>query len=302
MSIGGKSKPVSDGGAAKIRDSAAKVGDEAGRAALDTASDTSDFVDEFFNKYIDPAINQVRLATEDAQASNKAMLEQQQSLAGTAKGLYDTEGVAAQKKFFKEAADYDPEADAERANQAAFGDVNAQYENAQAQSDRALAARGINPTSGAGAFNQQNFMLQSALTKAKMAAVNRATALATGRQYTANAANAGAGLGQAAGQAVNAQGATIGQGAGLPIAQLGAQTEALKPVTAGYLGVGGIQSDMYKSSLGGQTAAASNITQASIQDSKNAAEAGSGIGKLAGIALKAGLSYAFPPAAALPVG
>jgi hypothetical protein len=296
MSIGGKSKKVDDGGSAKIRDSAAKVGDEAGRAALDTASDLSDFTQKFHDDYIAPSLAKLSTATDEAQAANKALLANQQSVAGKTQGLYEDKGLAAQKEFFDRAASFDDKAEGERYAGLAIGDLKNQRVNVEAQMGRRAGAAGVNPTSGAGMAGMREAATGFSLAEAKAANVARLQQLLRKDQMVAGAANAGAALGSQSSQMLAAQNATIGQGAGLPMAQLGAQTEAYKPMYSGYMGAGGIQSDMYKSSLGGQTASAANITNASIQDSKNAAESNSGMGKLAGIALKAGLTYAFPPA------
>jgi len=300
MSIGGKPKPVSDGGSAKIRDAAAKIGDEAGRAGLDTADTITSAVDDFYQTYLKDSFDKVQEAMGTAQERSDALYAQQNTAAQAATDAYTEYGKPAQEKYFKEAKEYNPEGDAQRQYALAAGDINQQYKVGQEQESRRQQALGINPASGAGAFNTADMAGKFALAKASAAARIRGLTEGTQRQYTANAANAGAQLGQTAAGLVGAQGATIGQGAGLPVAQVGALSEGFKPIAAGYSAAGGIQADMYKSSIGGQTAAAQNITSASIQDSKNAAASSAGLGSMVGLGAKLATSYFFPPAAAIP--
>jgi len=297
MSIGGgKKTQVSDGGSAALRDTAKKNADLAATGAFESAEQQQSFIDDFFTNYIDPAIQQVRGATDQAQAANKAIYDAQAKTAQQAEGLYESEGAAAQKKYFEEARNYDPAAEGERQAGLAIGDINQQTANAQQQNARAMQARGINPASGAGAMNSQQIMLQSALAKAKASAVARAQALAKGEQYTANAANAGAAVQQAGYNYRTGGVGTVGQMAGIPTSQLGAIGDASKAPMAGYQGVGQLYQGIYSPSVSGANAAASNITTASAESAKAAGAQQSGLGSLIGTGLamagKVGAAYA----------
>lgn len=157
---------------------------------------------------------------------------------------------------------------------AALGDLGTAQKSAEAQNQRAIAARGAQ-NSGAAYAGQRGTGMAVALEKARIAQAERARAQAVGNQMAAEGANLAMGL---RANSVGDAASLAGQGAALGQSTLSSVNSAAAVPMAGY-GLGaqalGAASGLYTSGMSGMSSGAQMNAEANANN-------GAGIGKMLG--------------------
>lgn len=205
MSMGGKE----DGGAGKAAKAQGKQAAAAAKKLTEYGDEAVSFTKSFYDKYIVPQMDVIK--GEQAKGIERAdtVYGQQQDQFKDREGTYRDKGKPAVNNYFDMVQNYDPEQEAQRRGLTTMGDITAQQQNAQAQTARGLAARGVNPTSGAAVAALGRNDLQANLVKAQEMARLRNLTQREKQGLTTDAANFGAGLG---GQATALPGQSLQSG------------------------------------------------------------------------------------------
>lgn len=148
-----------------------------------------------------------------------------------------------QDKQIKDAADFDVKQRGDEFASEAMADVNAGFANAQAQGQRSMAARGVNPNSGAALALESSGRLQQALGLAGAANGARKAARTEGYGLTDRASNTLAGY-PAMGMTATGAGAGYGT-SGVTVANAG-----LAGMNSGYGAAAGVAGSMGSNATG----------------------------------------------------
>ena len=278
MSMGKKS----DGCAAKAARENRAISKAAAANITKYGDQAVSFSDKFFNDYIKPQLAVIQQEQTKGIARADEVYGQQQALFQDREGTYQQFGKPAIGKYFDEVNNFDAEAEAQRRGLTAQGDVVAAQANAQAQTNRALAARGINPNSGAAINAQSRGDMAGSLVRAQEMARLRNITTQQGMNMRAQAANFGAGLGgQTAGlSAASLQPGVIGsdiatQGTGALASGAGIPMAGLQLASQG-------QGQIFGATKSAEASAQSAATQAAMQPSGF----GEVLGTIGGLGLK----------------
>lgn len=256
----------SDGGAGKMAKSEAKNAAAAQKKITEYGDKAVSFTDTFFNQYIKPQLAIVEAERNKGIQRADQVFGQQQAQFQDREQQYQQLGKPAVQKFFDMANNYDEEAEAQRRGIPMMGDVAAAQANAQAQTSRALNARGVNPTSGEAIKAQGRNDMQAALVKSKEMQRLRELTNKTKMDLTTQAAGFGADLGKGTlglpGQSLQSgvigsdiatqSTGTLTAGAGIPMAGLELASKGQEAIFSG--------------SKSAQASAQSAATQAASQD------------------------------------
>lgn len=186
----------SDGGAGKMAKSEKKSADAAAKKITEYGDQAVSFTNKFFDDYIKPQLTVIQTERDKGIQRADQVFEQQQAQFQDREGTYQQVGKPAINNYFKQVDEFDPEAEAQRQGLTMTGDVTAGIANAQAQSARALQARGINPTSGQAINALGRTDTAGALVKAREMARLRSLTNQQKMGMVADAAKFGAGLGE----------------------------------------------------------------------------------------------------------
>jgi hypothetical protein len=272
MSMGKKS---GDGGAGALAAQAGARADAAAAKITEYGDKAVSFSDDYFEKYVVPQIAVIQSEQAKGIARADEVYGQQQAIFQDREATYQADGKPAIADYFQQVREFDPEAEAQRRGLTMTGDVIAAQANAQGQTNRALAARGLNPNSGAVINAQSRGDLAASLVRAKEMA--RLRDLTTGQKYdmTAAAAGFGAGLGgNAAALAPAALKAGV-VGTDIGVASTGAIASGAGIPMSGLEIASQGQGQLFSNYTSQQT----NATQLKAQADANK---GSGVGKLVG--------------------
>lgn len=270
MSMGGGS----NSGLSSAASTQTAISKEAAGNINEITDTTMDFTQSFFKDYIQPAVAKLGGVVDTALGRNEQLFGQAQAIATGREADYQA-NKGAVNQYLQDVAGRDVTAEGQAAAGLAIGDVKAAGANAAAQQERALEARGINPTSGMAVAGARSAGLNTALVAASEA--NRARRLA---QESVRGAKAGAaqfvqGQGNLSTGLPSQYAGLAGQGVGLAGAGISAVGEGANPVLKGYETAGGLQVGLNKS-------ASAAATDLQIQDAKSKDASAGGLGNLVG--------------------
>lgn len=226
------------------------------------AEDTLAFVKDWSEKYTAPL-------TEEMTKSAATTREQQQKLfdlnypqAQAAAEQMTKYGLPAQEAYYKMVQEYSAPEFQEQQAGLAMGDVTNAAANQQAQTDRALAARGIDPTSGAAIYARNSN--QMANTAMAAAAANRARTAAQqlGMTLKSDAANFGRGGYANVGAASGVAGGAASAGFNTASGAIGAANQGGALNMQGY----GMAGNMYGQQMGTYMQGATAYANAQAQE------------------------------------
>lgn len=251
------------------------------------SKDVLDFTKAYRTKYLEPALAKVEIATGTASARNTAIYNEQSAQAKDREKTYQSYGKPAINNYFKNVADTNQAGYEERQAQLALGDVSNQEQNANDTLNRDLGSTGSNPNSPAAIAARARLANNAALTRAAQSTRARDIAVRYKDQKVQGAAQFGAGLSTIAPNITNAKVATVGQGAAIPVARLGAVGEAGRVGYPGYE----IAANANTSNLNAASATNRSAVEQQ-QKSEDAESAGWGdlLGTVVGIGAKAAFS------------
>ena len=279
MSIGGSSTDTS-GSARSAKDTAKTIKIE--NANLDKVSGAAfDFTKNFFDTYITPMIGKVTDATTSALDRNTEIYNLQKQQAADFKKEFDENGKPLIDLFSKTVQDFSTDEFADTQARLGIGDVRNQQANADQATDRALAARGINPGSPAAIAAKTQTQVPYAVAAASQAARARDLANTQKLNLQASGANLGVTLGQQTTTSGQAAASTVQSGAGIPALNLNAVSGAQQAQYPGY--------DTAIKGYGTVLDAAASVNkQAQSDATRAAAQESSGFGDLIGTAIGIG--------------
>lgn len=259
------------------------------------ADDARGFADDFFAKYISPQLDAMASETTKATKRNDELYDLQVRNAKLADQRYRTQGIPAMDRVYQKANEFSAADEEERQAGLALGDVRDAETVANAQRDRALTARGIDPSSPAALAAANNSAVMATVAKAAAQNKARMAAKEMGWKVAWDAANFGRGeLQPVAGFSADA-GNTARTGPALRSAAIDAGNRGATVPMSGYdtalRGYG-----QNASSYGSMTGQALNAKAKGDQAEQEGW--GNFIGTLAGTAFKAYTGSIFPPAAA----
>ena len=254
-----------------------------GRAALrqaDIADRMQRFTERYYTETMSPLLEQMKSASEQAQAQQEQLFNLQFPQAEAQAEQYTRYGLPAQEAYYQMVQQYSEPEEYERQAQAAMADVINARQVQQANTGRMLAARGIDPTSGAAMNMQYNNDILSAASGAAAANRARDAARNMGMQLKAGAADFASGR-PASNIAMFSQGAGNASNSAFDVAgnAIGAANQGAAIPLQGYTGAG----NMY----GQQMQTYGNLAAAQAQ--ANAQES-AGFGNFLGSALGTGLA------------
>lgn len=183
MSFGGGSK--SDYGAEKANKEMA----EAAKLNAETAARAQEWSEQFFENYVAPILKvntDLAITNEERAAKLFDFQFDQAQLQDT---RYREFGIPAEDRFYRMAEEYSEPGYAEREAALAMGDVRAAQANQNQQLMRALASRGVDPTSPAAIAAMTDSAVLGSMMQATAANRARAAARDLGMALTADAAN-----------------------------------------------------------------------------------------------------------------
>lgn len=166
---------------------------EAAKSEAALAERTQQFNEDYFNKYVVPAL---KLQQDDAsfyQDLNKRQADLDFSRAALADTRYRTLGIPAEDAYYQMVKDYSAPEEQEKQARAAIGDVRVAAQSQAGQQARQLRALGIDPTSPLALSAKTNVGLGQMATEAAAATRAREGAKTLGMQLTSDAANFGRG-------------------------------------------------------------------------------------------------------------
>lgn len=280
MGGGGAAMSFGSSGAAKAQAQAQKEQAKATQAMVELGKQELDFSMEFFNDYVAPLLEvntEAAIANEERTAQ---VFDLQFGQAQMQDDLYREKGLPAERRFYEMAEEFSQPEFAEREAALALGDVRHQMANQTGQLNRALAARGIDPSSPAAISAMADSALYGSLASA--GAVNRARNAARdlGMALTADAANFGRGglsgglaFSQAATGSAQANQGVVGSG-------VGTATQGASVPMQGFQGA-----------IGAHGQAAQSWAQANAAATKLMAAESQGMGQFFGTVIGAGLKY-----------
>jgi hypothetical protein len=249
---------------------------------LDTVSGAAfDFTKNFFDTYITPMIGKVTDATTSVLDRNTEIYNLQKQQAADFKKEFDENGKPLIDLFSKTVQDFSTDEFADTQARLGIGDVRNQQANADQATDRALAARGINPGSPAAIAAKTQTAVPYAVAAASQAARARDLANTQKLNLQASGANLGVTLGQQSTTSGQAAASTVQSGAGIPALNLNAVSGAQSAQYPGY--------DTAIKGYGTVLDAAAGVNkQAQSDATKAAASESSGFGDLIGTAIGIG--------------
>lgn len=266
------------GGGPKITNDP-NVGQAAQRQAA-VAERAQAFSEQYYQESVKPLVDDMIKASQQTQTQQQQLFDLQYPLAQQQAEQYTKYGLPAQQQYYEMVSKYSAPEEYERQASEAMGDVTNATQVAQANTNRMLASRGIDPTSGAATSAAYNNSIMSAAAGAAASTRARNAARNMGMQLTAGAAEFSAGrpatnIGAFASGAGNASSAGFGTAAGA----IGAANQGASVPMSGYnmsANVYGQQMSTY-----GQLASA----QANA-DAQSSAGFGQAIGSLGAAAIK----------------
>lgn len=243
-----------------------------GKAAMrqaEVAERAQAFSEQYYQESVKPLVDDMIKASQQTQTQQQQLFDLQYPLAQQQAEQYTKYGLPAQQQYYEMVSKYSAPEEYERQASEAMGDVTNATQVAQANTNRMLASRGIDPTSGAATSAAYNNSIMSAAAGA--AASNRArnAARQLGMQLTAGAAefsagrpatNIGAfasGAGNASNSAYGTANSAIGaanQGASVPMSgyNMSANVYGQQMSTYGQLAAAQAQADATSSAGFGQ--------------------------------------------------
>lgn len=291
MSVGGKADTSSQD---KLIKKSSQGLDQSTTASNALASESLSFVNDFFDTYLKPSLEQLNQSSATATQRNDQVYGIQAEQLADREAQYQAEGKPAISDFLETAREFSTDEYAERQAGLAIGDVAKQAQIAEGTINRQLGARGVRANSGNAVAAIARNTNDVALAKAGQANRARDIAKKMGIELQDRAASYGMDMSKLAPAIAQSQIATIGQGAAIPANQIAAQN------TAGNfkLPTQGLAADIY----GNNTRTWSSLYQGGVESKQKAQQAESeGWGKLAGTVVGTGLkiagSYMFPAAA-----
>lgn len=280
MSLGDTTSNVSDGTL-----STAQSALTANTAALgQTATASTNFANQFYQQYIQPAIGQVTSAVDNSMAQNQATYNTAAAQTAQATQLATGTGIPLIQNYANQVQNFSSQQYADQQATLGIGDVAQQQQTQQQATARSNNAVGVNPSSGAALSLQNQNNVTYATAKAAAAAQARALANQQALSVGSSGANLGVQLQAQPGAALATQSSITGQGAAIPAQDLGAIAGATSAVYPGYQTAASAQGSI-ESAQGGVTSNANK----SAQDAQDADDAGIGsiIGTVGAAAIKA---------------
>lgn len=267
-------------GAEKAQAQAQKEQAKATQAMVELGREELDFSKEFFGEYVAPLLEVNTEAAIANEARTAQVFDLQFGQAQMQDELYREKGLPAERRFYDMAEEFSQPEYAERQAGLALGDVKHQQANQTGQLNRALAARGIDPSSPAAVAAMTDASVFGSLAQA--GAVNRARNAARdlGMALTADAANFGRG-GLSGGLAYS-QAAT-----GSAQANQGVVGGGVATATQGA----SVPMQGYQGAIGAYGNAANSWAQANASATKLMAAESQGMGEFFGTVIGAGLKY-----------
>ena len=243
----------------------------AAAAQAQTAQQAQQFNQDYFDKYVTPAMDEMIRSNKLNDDRQGQIFDQQMAESQLQDQRYKDLGIPAEDKYYQMVKDYSAPEEQEKQASAALGDVRTAAAGQQAQQTRRFSGLGIDPTSPAALAASSDFAVQQAATEAGAATRARDAAKATGMQLTSDAANFGRG-----GQSGILQFGSAAGGAASAAAQGATSAAATAPGGAAGVNTGlGITQKAYGSNLD----AYSELGKQSIQSYQSPLQ---GIGQLAG--------------------
>jgi hypothetical protein len=238
----------------------------AAQANAALAEKAQTFSQDYFEKYIGPALEQMKTESNSNIKRQDALYADSKSDADLSRQRYQKFGIPAEDKYFKMAQDFSAPEEEERQAGLALGDVTTAQGVRQQTLQRQLQASGVDPSSPAAISAMSDNTMMGAAAAAGAQTRARSAAKSLGMQLTSDAANFGRGgqssvlaFGQAAGGNANAaQGAAGAQlnsapaGAGVVQNGIGLGLKGYGANLDAYSGLG-------KASMESQGAAASGL-------------------------------------------
>lgn len=237
------------------------------------------FSEDYFTKYVAPALQQATRSQAQESANQKKLFDLNYSQATKARDRYEAYGIPAENSYYQMVRSYSEPAEQERQAALALGDVRTAAGSTRGQMLRQFASLGINPTSPAAIAAMADN--RTAQTSMEAGAMNRArnAARSLGMQLKGDAANFGRGGGSNVMAFGNSASANSMNGWGINSGAIGAYNAGAQVPMAGM----GQAMQGYQANLNAYT----QLGQTSMQ--ANAASGGimGGLGSLAGAALGA---------------
>jgi hypothetical protein len=233
------------------------------------ANRSQQFSMDYFNETVKPMVQTMGEQTKQTMEQQKALFDLQFPQAQAQGEMYMQYGLPAQQEYYKAVQEYSAPEYQEQEARAAMGDVRSSAANVDMQTNRMLAARGIDPTSGAAMYNKNIASMNTTAAGAAASNQARVAAQRLGLQLKASAADFAAGRGVTAQAALtggasnasmgglNAAGAGIGyanQGGALPMQGFGQAGQL-------YGSAGGTFSSMWQAQEAAKAQSASGFGQ-----------------------------------------
>lgn len=256
---------------------------ESARQVADTSREALEWSKQYYQDTVAPLLKQQTEASVKAQAQMGNLYDLQAEQMKLASDRYKQYGIPAEEHYYNMVSQYNEPAEMERQAALAKGDVGQAIQNQNAALGRQMGSMGIDPTSGAAisARNTASVMNSAAEASAMNRARNAARTL--GMQLTGDAANFGrGGLAAVSTMGAGAQNASAGA-AGAANSALTGGINAGQGVQQGY----GQAINGYSNVMGNYTSLGNTSMQANAQTQGAMWGAlGSAVGVGAGIAIK----------------
>jgi hypothetical protein len=166
---------------------------EAAAANSALAERSVQFSEDYFNKYIAPAIEQMTAASADTQRNQNELYADNKADMQTQRDRYKKFGIPAEDAYYKAVQDYNEPEKAEQMARAAGGDQAAAQANQKQQVARQMAGLGIDPSSPAAISAMGDMAIMGAAASAGAVTRAREAAKMIGMQLKSDAANFGRG-------------------------------------------------------------------------------------------------------------
>lgn len=273
MCCGGGSKITEDPNVAQAAQRQAAVAERA-----------QAFSEQYYSESIKPLVDDMIKSSRRTQERQDALFNIQYPIAQQQAEQYTKYGLPAQNAYYEMVQKYSAPEEYERQAAEAMGDVTNATQVAQANTNRMLASRGIDPTSGAATSAAYNNSIMSAAAGAAASTRARNAARQLGMQLTASGAEFAAGR-SAANVGAFAQGAGGAANAGFATSAgaIGAANQGASVPMGGY--------NLASNAYGQQMSTYGNLAQAQAQaDASSSAGIGQMVGSLGSAAMLAFMS------------
>lgn len=224
---------------------------------------------DVYNETIKPMVETMSEQTKQTMAQQQALFDLQFPQAQAQSEVFMNYGLPAQREYYDSVAQFSSPEYQEQEARTAMGDVRTAASNADAQMNRTLQARGLDPTSGVALYNKGISENKSVAAQASAATQARTAAQRLGLQLKAGAADFAAGRGATASAlfASGASGASMGglnaAGAGIGYANSGAALpmQGYGQAMSGYGSAGQTFSSMWQAEQAAKAQSASGFGQ-----------------------------------------